>query len=115
MNNIDEINALPLICFKIDSGDFVIGHMDKELGESFDDVHNLYIRNPATLVSVDGSLIITKWNPFSRNDYIPVPVQKMVYVDSPNDFLVSKYLTFTYPDLFPNLNNHLPSKTDTIH
>jgi hypothetical protein len=110
-----ETNPITVVSIKLVSGEFVIGELDKALGDSFNDVHHLYIRNPAILVNVDGSILMSRWNIFSRFNYIPIPMDKFIYVDAPNNDLTSKYLTFAYPELFPDVSKHLPSKIDTRH
>jgi len=91
-----DTNNESIMLFKLVTGELIIGILDVNLTQKINnDV--IYVKHPAVLVQDHSTLYLTKFNPFSKLDFIMITGKNVVYVDIPNDNIVALYLDLLSP------------------
>jgi len=91
-------NDLVMI-FKMISGELIIGMLSNDLPEEYSG-RFIQIKNPARITHSGEGLILFKWNQFSQVNFVNLDPKNILYVDSPNEYIVklfSKLLTTPKP------------------
>jgi hypothetical protein len=85
-----------ILLYKLITGELVIGTLDRKLTEETKgDI--VYLKNPAIIGLTQDSFYLTKYNLFSKSNFIMITGKNIVYVDMPDDRIIAHYRNLFNP------------------
>lgn len=86
-----------IMLFKLITGELIIGVLDFDLTEEDKSSGVLYVKYPVVMGVSQDSLYLTKYNQFSKLNFIMIMENNIVYVDIPDDRIMTLYKEFLKP------------------
>ena len=87
----------PIMLYKLITGELVIGILDKDLTEDSQNAEVLFIKHPAVIGVNQNSFYVARYNQFSKLNMVMIMVKNVVYVDMPDDKIITHYIDLIKP------------------
>lgn len=104
-----------LMLFKLITGELIIGSLDHNLMEITKSSDILYIKNPVSITVYNGTLYLTKYNVFSKLNTVMLTSNSVIYVDVPDDDIISFYKEALDPNTSSKLMMTKNKKSRVLH